>query len=317
MLRSLCFLALVVANGATAGSSENTPALATEAVPPRLVFGGPVSDSVLWDEQHLWLVSRGGLYEIDACQEAPRRVELERSAPARGRRKVRDVEDELVLASLDDADWDDAVLEDFRDDEGLPSEASLRHRGPPPSAGPPRVLAVVRKGPRLDVVTTEGTWACHPDDAVCRPAASGVSGTARRQGQPLRAETIQAPEGAAAPPRAQPQSRGDLRRWETPWGVWFVNDEGVWFEARETTKIVCASFRDHEGGLPYLRGVPPATAEPMWLPRVSLLGARDLRRAGGSTRAETAVILLLTFSPGRRVLSHGAHDSNLGFPDWP
>jgi hypothetical protein len=291
--------------------------LATEAVPPRLVFGGPVSDSLLWDEQHLWLVSRGGLYEIDACQEAPRRVELERSAPAPRRRKVRDVEDELVLASLDDADWDDAVLEDFRDDEGLPSEGSVRRRGPPPSLGPPNVLAVVRKGRRLEVVTTEGTWACQPDYAVCRPPASGgLAGTASRQDRPVRREKEQTHEGAAAPPSAQPQPRGDdLQRWETPWGIWFVNDEGVWFEARETTKIACAPFRDHEGGVPYVRGAPPLAAGTMWLPRVSLLGARDLRRAGGSTRAETAVILLLTFSPGLHVRSPAAHDSRLGFPD--
>jgi len=296
VLRSLFLWVLIVAEGATVGARANGPGSVEGDGAPRLLFGGPVEDEVLWDEQHLWLVSRGGLYEIDACREAPRRVELPRGVPPERRRKSRDPEDELILAALDDADWDDAVLEDFRDQEGLPPEETVRRQRtvPFPSLGPPIVLALSRKGEGLDVATAEGVWTCQPERAFCR--APGSPGR--------RSASFEVARDAKIPPERREDR---FLRWETTWGVWFVNGQGVWFDAGELAQAACAPFRELDGGAPFVRPPPPPLAQTMWLPRVSLLGARELRRTGGSTHAETAVILLLTFSAPRvRAVGDGA-----------
>lgn len=298
MLPSLFLLVLVVAGEAPVGGGRTEAQSVEGGAGPRLVFGGPVEDEVLWDEQHLWVASRGGLYEIDACREAPRRVELPRGDPPARRHKSRDLEDELVLASLDDADWDDAVLEDFRDQEGLPPEEAFRRQVSVPALGPPVVLALARTGTSLDVVTAEGVWICQPDRAFCRA--------------PVARRKAIATLDAKRPP--EPREEG-LSRWETSWGVWFINDQGVWFEAGEVAQTACAPLRE-SAGLPFVRPSVPSLSEAIWLPRVSLVGARGLRRAGASTRAETAVILLLTFSASRtRAL--GAFESDLTVPGGP
>lgn len=235
-----------------------------------------------WDDERLWIVSRGRLLAIDLCAGAPRPVRLAESVERAGRARPPDAEKEMMLAGLDEGDWDDRVIEDFREDEGFTDEPrrrldASRNVG---GAGPVRLLE--RRGDALAVSREREDWLCRPAWAVCTVRAR--AGTSGRQPGPTPAKDDVIIERPSAH------------------GRWLVSAEGVWFsphEGRDLAALCVELGRPFEAVPVQIFGRTSSWRTWRWLPEVTLLGARrSVTWGDGRRRSEVLWMLLLSFPGG-------------------
>jgi len=250
--------------------------------PPRILFGGPVTHAEAWDDERLWIVSRGRLLAIDLCGEAPRPVHLAEGDARPGRRRPRDLDKELMIAGLDEGTWDDRVLEDFRDDEGFGEESGKgRHDAFRNEGGPGLVLGLEKRGAVLAVTRDREEWLCLPAEAACRSRAHQVT-------------SIRQP----APPAPDDQ----ITERASAHGRWLTSGAGVWFAPRAGLDLarVCAELgRPFEPFAVTVSGGSRLSDAWRWLPEVTLLGARRaVIWSDGRHRSELLLMILLSFPGG-------------------
>jgi len=250
---------------------------------PRVLFGGPVTYAEAWDDERLWVVSQGRLLALDLCDPRPRPVHLAESAGPSRRTRPPDVEKELMLAGLDEGAWDERLLEDFREDEGLGEEPRRRRADASRNeSGAEPVRALARRGAALVVTKGRGEWLCVPAQAACRSQVRPVPATRPPDPPPLRDDLV--------------------RERDSPHGRWLMSAAGVWFAPREGLDLGrrCVELGRPFEPLPVAAvGRAPASSLGRWLPEVTLLGARRAVSASdGRRRADVLLMILLSFPGG-------------------